>query len=148
MTTTWEDIRASVFKFCSDFGADQQAAQISVLTVFNFDAHVEEKALPTGDIIGPWQLSADIVNDALINVTGMIGLCTQTDPNLFKLEKMAGALLERMKPRQAIPLVDADTGVAYGRLTVCSGTSLSPVAQAQQRPLKFVHFTLKADQSI
>lgn len=145
MTTKYENIWSSVFRFCSDFGDELQGdGVLADFEVFNFDAHVENKELPEKDLIGPWQLSVT-VDEKLGTVTTNIGMSTRDDTNLFRLEKASGRLLERLMPDAMVTVYDADTGVEIGHLKVLAGVSLSPVARAQQRSLKFLAITLKGD---
>lgn len=146
MSTLWEDIRGSVFNFCNAFGDDMRTASIADLQLFDFDSHVETNALPASDLIGPWQLSCD-VDFKFVTVRGMIGLSVLEDTNLFRLNQASGELLQRMTPDKIMPLYGAVSGAITGHLKVSEGTSLSPVAQAQQRSLKFLSFVLKGDRT-
>lgn len=146
MTTLWEDVRSSVLKFCADFATEMHDAGIADLQIYDWDSFVENNTLPDTDLLGPWQLSCDI-DFKMITIRGMIGISVKTDQNLFRLNQVSGILLERMIPDKMISMYGAESAAVVGHMKVAEGTSLSPVAQAQQRSLKFLSFVLKADRT-
>ena len=146
-STLWEDVRSSIFNFCGAFAGKLHGEGVATLDIFVFDAYAENLKLPETDLIGPWQLSADL-DGPMVTVRGHVGLSTLNDTNLFRLEKVSGRLFEEFLPGSLIPLYDAQSGVVTGNLVVAEGTSMSPVAEAQQRPLKFVSFVLKLDRTL
>ncbi len=110
---------------------------------YNFDAFSENNKLPDGDLLGLHGLSMDVDND-LVTFMGMIGLATEDDENLFRLDDMSGRLAQHFRPKTQWSLKDS-AGVKIGTLTVGEGTSLSPVHRAQQKPLKFLSFRAFCD---
>lgn len=140
--TLFENIKASLFRFCSDF-ADTNATE-QPITLYNFDAFTEENTLPMTDLIGPYRTSVDI-NGGLVTVTTMLGIATLEDQNLFRLDRLAGMLLQVCSPSGVIPLIDGDSGQQIGHLNITNDVSLSPSLRAKERPLKLLHLTLKSD---
>lgn len=132
--TTYDNIKASLFHFCSTFDGS--------LTLYYFDAVNANTVLPEADLIGIKGLSVDI-DEHLLTIRCMVGVATsESDTNLFRLDAKAGALLEALKPGTDIPALNASTGSVVGNLRVENGTSLSPVYTSNTKPLKFVSITL------
>lgn len=146
MSSIWEDVRGSVFKFCNDFSVEMHNADFADMQLYDWDSYIENSVIPESDLIGPWQLSCD-VDFKMITIRGMIGVSVFDDKNLFRLNKTSGILLERLVPDKIINMYGAESGFLVGHMKVAEGSSLSPVSQAQQRSLKFISFVLKADRT-
>lgn len=145
MINPYTSVRDSLFKVCSDF----KTANTWTATNYNFDAFSENNALPAGDLIGLRGLTLDVDTD-LMTVKGMFGIATQGDENLFRLDKLGGLLLKYLAPGTRIDIYDVDQtpAVVAGKMLIGAGTSISPVYQAVQRPLKFLSFTGFLDYSL
>lgn len=141
----YENIKASLFGFCKSFVASAQAAGLTVgMAIYNFDAFQQNNTLPAGDLIGPYRLSVD-VKSGLVTVTSMIGIATQNDENLFRLDALCGQLLDACIPNTKVPLLDSGTGAQVGLFTISEDVSLSPSLHAKERPLKLLHLVMRSD---
>jgi hypothetical protein len=147
IASVWESVRASIYNYCNLFADDMRNEAACDLQIYNWDDYVEQQKIPEADLIGPWNVSAEF-EGRLVTVRGHIGISIYRDPNLFKLEQVSGALWENLVPGTQIPIYHAVSGGKMGTMTVTDGTSMSPVAEAQQRKLKFISFTMKTDQAV
>ena len=132
----YNDIWASIVKFCQTF-----ATANAPLTVVNLDAHADLTSLPTSDIIGPKNYMLDY-NEGTQVASVMLVVSTLDDENLFRLDGLMGKLYQQLTPGKTIPFINADTGATMGVLKIMDGTSVSPVARTNSRPVKFVGIDL------
>lgn len=135
----YASIKNSLFAVCKSF-ADNMNTQFpenAVLSIYNFDAFSEENGLPDGDLIGMRSISID-VDSELATFRAMVGISTQNDENLFRLDEYSGLLLKRFLPDQVVVIYDSETGQPCGQAKLYNGTSMSPILKAVQRPLKFI----------
>lgn len=137
----YDAVEKSLYKACKDFAA----ANSWTTTIYNFDAYSEKNDLPEGDLIGLNGYTLDADTD-LITVRCRIGIATQHDQNLFRLSAMAGKLFQSFRPGHRIDVFDPEApSTKVGSLLIAAGTSISPVYQAVQKPLKFLAFTAHSD---
>jgi len=116
----------------------------------DFDSYGDEDVLPPGDLIGPASFSLD-VDDQIVRVTVMIGICTQNDLNSDRLNKAISALLKRLLPTKKIPVLRATDGEEIGTMAVGQSVRVLPVSGVQNRNMKFIavelHSTVTLDLS-
>jgi hypothetical protein len=148
MNNIYESVQSSLYKVLKDFGAAQVTAGVLTAppTQYNFDAFSQQNTLPAGDLIGLYSFSLK-VDTELATVTCMVAYATDNDLNLFRLNKVVGNLLKKFLPNQRIAIYDSEAvsppGPVVAYLETAAGTDVSPVYQAQQRPMKMIHFTGK-----
>lgn len=136
----YKSVQDSLYAACLDFKTDDGWTA----TIYNFDAYSEQNKLPDGDLIGLNGFTMDVDTD-LITVHCRIGIATENDKNLFRLEEKAGKLLQRFAPGTHFKVYDVDAANAeVGDLVIDAGVSVSPVYQAISKPLKFLAFTAKS----
>jgi hypothetical protein len=111
--------------------------------LFDFDAHAVQVKFPDHDLIGLKALSVT-VDEHLIEGSVMIGVGILADTYLRQHDKIIHLLFEALKPESLIKLYDisqvangADTGKP---LKVMAGTSVFPMAKADERPIQFISF--------
>lgn len=157
MTLNYYDaVKRSLYHFCdtqSHIMATDGTNPNGPMALYNFDAFSQQNTLPAGDLIGPYQYSLE-VDDELVTVKCMIGIATDADTNLFRLDACIGKLMVSLLPGAMIPVYDPATFAGNGsdtaifQLKVKNGTSASPVYTAVQRPLKLIHFTAGASRAL
>ena len=133
---TFENFRSSILRFCVDFAADNS------LQVINWDAHADSQGeLPKADLIGPamFELQED---EGTFSVTGMIGISTVNDENLFRLTNYVGKVFELLRPGRRVTKYDALNGAELGVMTAENGTKVLPVLKTDLRPMQFIAFAL------
>lgn len=139
----YKSLRDSLYAACKAFSTDQSLEA----TIYNFDAFQESSKLPDGNLIGLHGFNLD-TNDELVTVRVNIGLSITNDKSNEILDATCGDLLVYFGPKTTHPLYDADTRLAVGEMTVGPNVSLSPVYQAQQRPLKFLNLTVFSSKAV
>lgn len=145
MATTYEHLEASLLNFCLRF-ADAMIAQGVTdreLEPYNFENVGSEDELEEKDLVGISNLSIEM-DDHFLELELLIGISTYDDLNNFRLRKLCGYLFEELKPTNALPVVDADTGLPLGgKMLVLNGTRMMPVT-GNTRPTRFFIVQLKA----
>lgn len=126
-----KDLHASVLRFCADFATEHG------LGFVNFDAAADESQLPDQNCIGMSGLAWE-VDEELLDVNVMIGICTKDDSNLFKMIELIAPLYERLLPTKKIRVYDADSGEAKGWFVVQNGTRALPVGGSTVRPIQHI----------
>lgn len=145
----YADHLASVRAFCNKLVKDgvlplQQAGN----PVVDFDSFGDDEELPPGDLIGPASFMLD-VDEHLISVTVMVGICTQKDTNSNRLNKAVSELLKRLLPTKKIPVIRATDGENLGTMAVGKNVRVLPVSGRDNRNMKFIavelHSTVTLD---
>lgn len=140
------NVYASLQKYCKDFITARPS--LGQFKIFDFDAQATIDELPEGgNLIGVAELSLTN-NGGLHDVTCSLVVSTPAaDNNLVLLRKVMDALYDELQEGfggGALKIVKADTGQAYGHMTVKSGTTLLPVARTKGRPMQVILVSLGA----
>lgn len=142
MSNLLSNIQVSVMRFCADF-IDTHPE----LTFVNFDAHADDTTAPPGDLMGYSALSLNI-DERVVDVQALFGISTQSDMNLFRLNKGMGELLELLKPTCRIKLFDADSGDSVGWMVIQNGTRLFPIGGTSVRPLQYIQISMLSSETL
>lgn len=146
MTTTIENVHASLQNFCKRF-AEAMNVQLGYdLDNIDFEAFTEESEMPLKDLVGITNLSVE-VDEHVLNIECLVGVVTYGDTNNFRLRKLSGMLFEELKPTRCLPYMDADTGVVSNQFSVLNGTKMMPVSGGE-RPARFFIVRLKSLETI
>lgn len=137
----YKNVTSSILRYCSEF-ADEHPG----IEVINFDAHGDEATLPQSDVMGPSALTVNVSGSFCI-VSLLLGVSTREDTNLFRLSSLIDSLFEDMLPESYLPLYNAETGQAIGRLVVEDGSRVLPVDNTSTRALQFVMVNLRSTQT-
>lgn len=133
----YANFHSSLLRFCKVFADDRNTFGCEI-EVVNFDAYASIEDLPRKDLIGVsnYQLT---VEDEAHEIEAMIGISTIEDTNNFRLADFADKLLQKLMPETIIPVVEADTGIQTGIMTVTGGTKVMAVTGSSLRPGIFIH---------
>ena len=142
MSNLLSNIQVSVMRFCTDFIEAHPE-----LTFVNFDAHADESTAPPGDLLGYSALALNI-DERIVEVQVLFGISTQSDMNLFRLNKGMGELLELLMPTRRINLFDADSGDSVGWMVIQNGTRLFPIGGTSARPLQYIQIMMLASETL
>lgn len=142
MSNLLSNVQSSLMRFCTDFIATQ-----TDLKFVNFDAHADDSTAPDGDLMGYAGLSIEL-DESVMQIEVLFGVATQTDTNLFRLNKAMGELLELLKPTKKLRLLDADTGDEVSWMIVQNGTVLLPVGGKGSRPLQYIKVSLLSGETL
>ncbi|AJD82910.1 hypothetical protein PJWF_00016 [Achromobacter phage JWF] len=135
------DHMASVRAFCNrmlqtgNLGLDVDTTGKGPLV--DFDSYGDSDDLPPKDLIGPASFSLDI-DEHLVSITVMIGICTQNDLNSQRLNKAISQLLKSLLPTKEIPVIRANNGERIGGMKVGQNVRVLPVSGEAGRNMKFV----------
>ena len=137
MTDVYNNIAASLKKYCNDFITSNSV--YSSFKVYDFDAFGSESQLPDSNLIGIAEYSVQNVERMYI-VTCAIVVCTKADDDAIKnLRKTVGVMFDKFQPGNTdIPIVNADTGTTIGNLVVMDDVKVFPVARTQTRPVQLI----------
>ena len=139
MSNIYQSVQNSLFAVCKTFITDMANAYPAnpLITVYNFDAFSQQNSLPSGDLVGLHSYSIDIDSE-LATTNCKVCLSTDNDRNLFRLNDLTGLLLKRLLPDTPVIVYDSETDSPLGQMKILNGTSVSPILQAVQRPLKMI----------
>lgn len=131
----YNNIVQSVVKFALQFIADHAPEAGYV----NWDAHSQVKELPEDDVlIGPAGVGMSHEMTDKIEVIFSIGVCTKSDPNLFKLTKLMSKLYGRLKPESRVTIYDHDTAAPVSWMVTATPLEVTPVSKAEMRSMQFI----------
>ena len=134
----YANFHSSLLRFCKAFADDQNSFGEN-LEVINFDAIAEIEDLPKKDLIGisNYQLTVD---EEAHEIEAMVGISTIEDANNFRRATFVDKLLKKLSPESRIIVVEADTGVPLGHMTITAGTKVMAVSGSSLRSGIFIHF--------
>ncbi len=136
MSNHMSNIHASLMRFCNDFCEDRRG-----LSFVNFDAHANIDTIPDGDLVGYAGLSVSF-RAQTIDLKVMIGLSTEGDTNLFRLNQYIGEMVQMILPTKKIRVLDSESGQDIGWMIVQDNTTVLPVGGSDARPLQYVMLEL------
>lgn len=143
-TDQYNNVQASLFSFCNTLISSYKPSISDTLSIEKLDAFADPSKLPEHDIVGPMHFQMSVY-EGLLEVETMIVFSTVNDRNLFRLDEMIGKTFERLLPGSTIPLVRASDGTKIGQFTLKNGTSVLPVDNSANRPVKAIAIQLALD---
>lgn len=151
----YEDIRASLLRFCSDFAeavknsGDNRLLEGATgdMGTLYFDSSAEETELPPNDLIGIGNLNVQF-DDQNFDISVSFGVSTANDPNLHRLDAIINRLFPLVYAERKIPLYDSRDGSPQGMLTATDGSTVFPVSGFNQRPVKFIQVAFVTDRCV
>lgn len=125
MKNSYQHVQASLLRFLN---TKAQAAGVKAL---NLDAYADIESLPEGDCFGLTGLSMQ-QDDELEQLTAMLVVVTESDPNNMRLSERVSQLYDACKAEEQVELVSAETGEKLGRMVMVNGTNVFPVTRHTQ----------------
>jgi hypothetical protein len=143
----YEDLLASLMKFCKDFAAEINVVDEDPFQPVLLDALNDYEQLPKGSLIGVAGYTIDI-DEHLVSVKTMIGIGTENDTNTFRLTAAMGKLVNRLLPTKRIDVIDSVTGEVLGGMSIESGVRVMPASNAGGRTMKYIAFMASSDVTV
>ena len=136
---TYLNVRASLLRFCTQFIQDNFPNQFSTV---DFDAHTSLNDLPDNNVIGISEFVFKEDTEMYEGAVNFMVMTTADDKNLQNLLPAIGKLFNVTLTTKEIEVVDREDATVLGNLIVKGGTTVSPVARNEARPLQgvFVSF--------
>lgn len=142
----YADHMASVRAFCRqqvnsgllglEHGTSSPAGALTGPLV-DFDSYGDLDQLPPKDVIGPASFTLDI-DEHIMRVTVMIGVCTQDDLNSVRLNKAISVLLNSLLPTKEIPVIRENDGEQIAVMKVGQSVRVLPATGKESRNMKLI----------
>jgi hypothetical protein len=107
------------------------------LQYIDWDDHADITKLPSGDLIGLNGFGIT-ENDGTFGISFGVGLSSFNDQNLFRLTDYVDVFYRAMCAQKQYPIFHPITGAAVGTATFERGTTASPIARVETRPLYMI----------
>lgn len=129
----YQDIHASLLRFCSDNATQFTLIQGLDFTPVDFDAVTSDNELPATNLLGIDNLAiAEGGDDNAGDIVGtLITVGVRDDVNNTVLSKVTDALFEMVRAGQQIALYDAGTGNLVGNLVFFGRARMLPIGKSE-----------------
>lgn len=112
-----------------------------------FDDYTFIETLPEQDLIGAWQVEAE-VDEHTLSGTFLITVSTFKDEGCFRLRNLLSLIFDDMLPMTEFGLYQPDGTSVKGSIIIMNGVKVLPVEKGEERPAKTLALPFKCTRTL
>ena len=112
-----------------------------------FDDYTFVETLPPQDLIGAWQIEAEL-DEHILSGTFLITVSTFNDEGCFRLRNIMSLIFDDMLPTTEFNLYQPDGTQVRGSIIIMNGVKVLPTEKGNERPAKTLALPFKCTRTI